>query len=166
MAVDNATGEALITDYIEAYRDLEISFDRLYLKEKATLSEDSSGINSAIVLGERYTDKYKSDLDDLITMKTFTREEVFKYKCNPWMLSFDLYGTTEFWFLLLDLNDMSSATEFTRTTIKVYDGSLPDVIDAIMANEELFIDNNESELADSDIIENYEDETDDSLVEE
>lgn len=164
--MDNATGEALITDYIEAYRDLEISFDRLYLKEKATLSEDSSGINSAIVLGERYTDKYKSDLDDLITMKTFTREEVFKYKCNPWMLSFDLYGTTEFWFLLLDLNDMSSATEFTRTTIKVYDGSLPDVIDAIMANEELFIDNNESELADSDIIENYEDETDDSLVEE
>lgn len=166
MAVDNATGEARISDYIDSYRDLEISFDHLYLKEKATLSEDASGINSAIILGERYTDKYKSDLDDLAISKTFTRDEIFKYKCNPWVLSFDLYGTTEFWFLLLDLNDMSSATEFTRSTVKVYNSSLPDVIDAIMANEELFIDNNEAELSDSDIIENYEDEVDDSFVEE
>lgn len=146
MAEENCTGESSINDYIEDYRELDVSFDRMHLKEAVTLPQDSTGIIDGVILGETFIDKYRNDLKSLVYTKTFTRDEIFKYKCNPWTLSFDLYGSVEYWQLLLDLNDMYSATEFTRTTVKVYDGSLPEVIDAIMMSEESFIDYNEDEL--------------------
>lgn len=45
----------------------------------------------------------------------------YKYKYNPKYLSKDLYGTTEFYPLLLALNDCPSARSFTMETIKVVD---------------------------------------------
>lgn len=149
MAEENCTGESSINDYIEDYRELDISFERMHLKEAVTFSEDTSGVTDGVILGETFIDKYKSDLTNLVETKTFTRDEVFKYKCNPWVLSYDLYGTVEYWQMLLDLNDMYSATEFTRTTVKIYDDTLPDVIDAILMAEETFINYNEEEVNDA-----------------
>lgn len=146
MAEENCTGESSINDYIDDYRELDVSFDRMHLKEAVTFVPDSSGVTDGVILGETFIDKYKTDLKALVMTKTFTRDEIFKYKCNPWALSYDLYDSVEYWQMLLDLNDMFSATEFTRTTVKVYDGSLPEVLDAIMASEETFIDYNEDEV--------------------
>lgn len=146
MAEENCTGESSINDYIEDYRDLDVSFERMHLKEAVTFPEDSTGITDGIILGETFIDKYRNDLKSLVYTKTFTRDEIFRYKCNPWVLSFDLYESVEYWQLLLDLNDMYSATEFTRTTVKVYDSSLPEAVNAIMMGEETFINYNEDEL--------------------
>ena len=134
--------ESLINDYIEDYNDLEVSEDKLHLKEVSTL-EDGSMVT---LLTDSILLKYKNDLDELVETKTLTIQEQNRYFFNPWVLSYDLYGTTEFWFLLLDLNEMSSATEFTQETIKVYDGSLMNIVNAILALEEEFINQNEEEL--------------------
>lgn len=149
MAEDVATGEYSITDYIEDYRNMDISFSTMHLKEAVKLPEDSSGTSTGVLLGECFIDKYKGDLKDLIYTKTFTKDETFRYRNNPWVLSYDLYGTVEFWQMILDLNDMVSATEFTRTTVKVYDESLVDIIGEIMMGEEDFIDYNEDELTEA-----------------
>lgn len=163
---DVATEEALISEYVEDYRDLDISFDRLYMKEKVTFEEDSSGVTYGIIHEENIVNKYQSDLQELIEVKEFTREEAYRYKCNPWALSYDLYGTVELWSLLLDLNDLYSASEFTQTKVKVYDRTLLDVIDNILSREEPFIDLNESELDDSPGILDYDEDMDDTIVEE
>lgn len=146
---ESAIRESSITDYIEDYRDLSISYDTMHLKEKESSTLDSSGISEMVLLGDSFIQKYKGDLEDLVLSKTFNREESRKYLNNPWVLSYDLYGSVEFWFLLLELNGMSSAIEFTRKTIKVYDQSLPTVIDTIIAAEEDFINLNAAELDDT-----------------
>jgi hypothetical protein len=161
-----ATGESNITDYIEDYRDLSLSFDTMHLKENATFTADSSGVTDGTLLGDSFIQKYRTDLEDLIMTKTFTKEESAKYMCNPWALSYDLYESVEFWFLLLDLNNMYSATEFTQTTIQIYDGSLPDVVDKILAAEEPFIDNNTAEVDGTLNETDYDDSDDDSNIEE
>lgn len=163
---ETATGESSITEYVDDYRDLSISFDTLHLKESAESPADSSGVTKTILLGESFVQKYKGDLEDLIQEKTFNANEYAKYMCNPWALSYDLYGTVEFWFLILDLNNMYSAIEFTQRSILIYDGSLPDVVDTIIASEEPFIDNNNAEIDGTANTTDINDSDDDDDIEE
>lgn len=143
---NSAVRESSIPDYVEDYRNLSINFDKLHFREGVTFSEDRTGTKKGTILGDSLIDKYRNDLEDHITTKTFTIEESSKYHCNPWALSYDLYGTVEYWHLLLDLNDMFSSTEFTLKTVKVYDGSLPDIIDRILALEEGLVNVNIDEI--------------------
>lgn len=82
-------------------------------------------------IGDNLASEYARFLSNIVTTKDMTDEEFRKYRCNPWRLSDDLYGTTEFWFMLLHLNEMYSATEFTRRKIKIYKAELPDRINDI-----------------------------------
>lgn len=141
-----ATKESSITDYISDYHDLSISFSTMHLKQKETSSSDNSNM---ILLDECFIEKYYSDLKDIIINKSLTTDELMKYRCNPWRLSYDLYGTVEYWGLLLDLNNMRSAIEFTQAEIKIYDSVLPEVINTIMSSEEVFINENEVDIDDS-----------------
>lgn len=161
--MENAAGESSIDQYIEKYRDLSISYDKLHLYEKMTFFPDRYETTDGIIIDECYLQKYKNDLEELIIEKTFTRDEKFKYTCNPWALSYDLYGTTEFWFLLLDLNNMYSATEFTKTTILVYDASLPTVVDSIMALEEETLNQNRADVDELDLSDINDNDDDDSI---
>ena len=43
-----------------------------------------------------------------------------KYKYNPKLLSFDIYGTTELWFLILEANELHSATQFNNQVIYLF----------------------------------------------
>lgn len=147
---DVAMGESSITEYIDDYNELDISYNRLFFKEKNTF-ESFSESQDVIMTTSCILDKYKKDLDTLLETRTLTDDEQRKYFCNPWMLSYDLYGTVEFWFLLLEANNLYSATEFTQATIKVYNGSLPAVIESILALEEEFINSNEEELNDDNL---------------
>lgn len=63
----------------------------------------------------------KNVLDDYIyEMKTLAvkvqldSKELMKYKYNPKVLSYDLYGTTEFYPFILILNDMCNIREFDQ----------------------------------------------------
>ena len=59
-------------------------------------------------------------LRPLVKTVTFSSEDYRKYRYNPWRLSNDLYGTTELWFMILHLNEMYSANEFDKRSIKIY----------------------------------------------
>lgn len=67
------------------------------------------------------TNKYKDFLSEIVTEITLEGPEHRKYKCNPKGLSLYLYGTTEYWYSLLELNNMISIIDFNKNTIKVYD---------------------------------------------
>lgn len=143
---NSTVGQYTIQDYIDTYRDLVISYDTLHLFEAAKFTPDASGADVGVIISDVVTSKYKKDLDEIVTTKKLTNEEQKKYKYNPWLLSYDLYNTTEYWFLLLELNHLYSAIEFTLDTVKVYGASLPRLIDAIMAKEKPFINSNESQV--------------------
>ena len=132
-----------INEYYKKYRDLDVSYDTLYCKELSKLTND----DYIILLTDSITSNYKNDLKEIVTIKTFTPEEERKYFYNPQILSYDLYGTTQFWYMILELNEMSSAMEFNRSTIKLYDGSLPTMVNSILALEEKTINLNQDEIS-------------------
>jgi len=134
-------------EYHKNYNNLDVSYDNLYYKDLAELTSKSK----AILLSDCVLDDYSGDLDELIISKTFTPEEQRKYYYNPQVLSYDLYGTTQFWSLLLDLNDMTSAIEFNRSTINIYDGRLPALVHAVFALEEKMLNINADSLSDTQV---------------
>lgn len=58
---------------------------------------------------------------DTVIEADFTKDEEIIYRYKPKSLSYDLYGTTELWSALLELNNMLSINEFNmRKKIKVF----------------------------------------------
>ena len=155
-----AIGESSIDEYIEDYHDLSISYDTMHFKQADEFPADTRGTSNVLLLDESIIDKYRYDLEEIVETKTFTPNELAKYRCNPWLLSYDLYESVEYWGLLLDLNNMYSCTEFTQSKIKVYDGTLPELIDNILASEETNININQAEIDDD--FSSMEDDPDDS----
>lgn len=100
----------------------------------------SNNFSKQFHIEENVLQHYKRFLSRTVKRKEFTDEEFLKYRCNPWYVSDDLYGTTQLWFLLLHLNEMYSATEFTKRSIKIYDPDLiiPKLSEIIAVNEEYF----------------------------
>lgn len=53
------------------------------------------------------------------TIIEMTTEEYNKYEYRPHLLSYDIYGTTDFDFIILMINYMKSPKEFTRKEIRM-----------------------------------------------
>lgn len=128
---EQLTSESSIDEYLDDYEESSVTFSKLH--EKETFDSQFFKDSSVTILGESKLLNYKSDLDSILITKEYTNEEKSKYICNPWRLSHDLYGSTEYWHLILLANNIYSATEFTQTTVKVYDGSLPTMVDTILS---------------------------------
>lgn len=143
--IEGAINESSITDYVDDYRDLEISYDTMHFLEAYEINETGK-TSFMVVPNDSLLTKYKTDLEDLVISKTFTTEEQNKYFYNPWLLSYDLYGTVEFWYLLLELNSMYSINEFNQEKINIYSGSLPTLVGRILSIEEDFITENNASV--------------------
>ncbi len=135
----SANKEYTITDYIKTYNEDSISFSTLHLKEVNTLSSS----DKIVLLSDSILDKYDDVLKKYITTKTLTNEEYRKYQYNPKYLSYDLYGTTELWFLILHANQLYSITQFHINPIKIYTSDILKIIESILNLEKNIIDSNE-----------------------
>ena len=60
------------------------------------------------------------ELKDIKVKITLSNEEYSKYRYNPKVLSYDIYGTTELWFLILEANELHSINEFNSRTIYLF----------------------------------------------
>ena len=76
--------------------------------------------------------KYRNHLLLTVTSKALSREEFFR----PKLVSYNLYGTTEYWLALLRLNLMKNVTEFCLPQILVFSpNSFIKLIDLILQQE-------------------------------
>lgn len=134
-----------ISDEVKNNHDEDITLSKCYFKEVAT-RDDGSYI---IFNSDNILQKYFDELRQTMYTKTFTEEEFRKYKYNPKVLSYDLYGNTELWFLILYMNQMKSVTEFNRMTIKIFYSSILGKINEIMDMEAVNIRSNQDKLTKS-----------------
>lgn len=137
--------DATISDYIESYRNLDVSYDKLYYQELDTFRNGER----VIMLSDSILSKYKDDLESTSITKILDSKEENRYFYNPQLLSYDLYGSTQYWHLLLELNNMYSAIEFNQNPIKVYSGRFVDMINSILALEEESININSEKITKS-----------------
>lgn len=119
--------ESSFKKYISNYECETLNKNKLQLKEIFMKN------NKKIIFSDHNIfDEYKKDLEPIIKTYTMTNDEKIKWAYNPKLLSYELYGTTEFWFLILIINELNSSTEFNINPIKIFDTSLPNILGRIL----------------------------------
>ena len=99
-----------LDDFIAYGKTLTISYQNL------SLTEIFDGIKFPMF---NIVQDYINELKDEAITITFTDKEYYKYKYKPRLLSAYLYGSTEFFSIILQLNDIASEKEFTKKSIKL-----------------------------------------------
>lgn len=79
---------------------------------------------------------YDAKLSEYKKQYTFKDDEYRKYRYNPWRVSQDVYGTTEYWFLVLHANELYSAAEFDLHTLWLYTTNVTEALQDIIAIED------------------------------
>ena len=122
--------EPTIENYISKYNKDSLVSRSLYLQQ--AIDDKDKNYRMIIVNGDSLLTPFYSELKDIIKKETLTDEEYLKYRFNPKLLSYDLYGTTELWSLLLDINELTSVTEFDMKELKVFPPTVTDKLDRII----------------------------------
>lgn len=120
--------DSTIKDYIAQYNSEEIVSSAFFLKQ--LLSIDNGG--KMIVNFTNLVNKYMPEIRGLKLKITLSNDEYAKYKFNPKLLSYDIYGTTELWFLILEANELHSVTQFDSKTIYLFRTDIVDKLARIL----------------------------------
>ena len=107
---------ATIQELIDSVKDMEISYRNLHTNVYIKNKDDTIKIPYKSILKE-----YTPFLQSTVLNLQLTAPEVSLYRFKPKKLSYDLYGTTELWSALLEINRMYSIVEFNQEEYKVFD---------------------------------------------
>ena len=124
---------ATMDSYTRSYRNETLTFDQFYLQQVLTFGKD----RKALVNFDSCLVKYMPEIRQIVTKVEFPVDKYQKYKFNPKLLSYDLYGTTELWALILDLNELHSASEFDLRTVKLPNEIILDRLTRILNLEQM-----------------------------
>lgn len=105
-----------IKDYITQYNNEDVTFSEFFLKQVFVTDTGKK----LLVNFENLIIKYMPELKELKVKVSLSNEEYSRYKFNPKLLSFDLYGTTELWFLILEANELHTISQFDSKTIYLF----------------------------------------------
>ena len=135
--------ESTIREYIAQYNSEEVIPSEFFLKQVFSIDNDKKIILNFTNL----VIKYMPEIKDLKIKVALTEAEYSKYRFNPKVLSYDLYGTTELWFLILEANELHSITQFDSRTIYLFRGDIIEKMLRIL-NLEIDVKNyNEQEIS-------------------
>ena len=80
---------------------------------------------------------YREELKAASVPYTFTDKEYRKYAYRPKLLAYDIYGSTELYFILLAINDTCNIKDFNKRTINIlYKQDLSRLLNQISLAEE------------------------------
>lgn len=109
---------ATIGELIESVNDAEISYRNLHTN--LFIKSNDAVIK---VPYKSITREYSNFFSEAAVIAELSSDEYFTYRFKPKKLSYDLYGTTELWSVLLELNGLNSIIEFDLERVKVYEPS-------------------------------------------
>lgn len=130
-----------ISGIIDYGNSLDISHSKLHFKGFAPSNGRQIIINYTSVL-----DKYFDLITKNLTVYTMTDLDFQKYKFQPKLLSYDMYGTTELWSAILKVNNLFSASQFTQQTINIFNSQIFEILNEILILEAPEIKKNNSEI--------------------
>lgn len=107
-----------IDDLIDWGKEQEVSYRNLH--KGAYITDLQSGDVIRIPLNSIMSD-YRYFLEPYIIEVEMNDEELYLYQYKPKSLSYKLYDTTEYWSVLLMINNCVSKIDFNKQKIKVLD---------------------------------------------
>lgn len=105
-----------IQELIDSVNDMEISYRNLHTNVYIKNKDDVIKIPYKSIIRE-----YLPYLQNSVVELELGPSEITKYRFKPKKLSYDLYGTTELWSSLLELNHLYSVIEFNKEVYKVFE---------------------------------------------
>lgn len=115
-----------LNDYITEGNRSEISFGKVTI-----LKRDK--VNGTLFPISDILSRYKDILEANTIEVSLNSDEVNKYIYNPNILSYDLYKTTELWFVLMYINNAINFSKFRFVKkLKIYDPNKLDVLNKIV----------------------------------
>ena len=143
MISGNSENIYTLSNFIREYGVEELRVDAFHLKE--VFFQD--GMNHKIVVnGDNIADKYAIELEENKKTVEFTTKEYYKYRFNPKVLSYDLYGTTEIWFFILMANEIYTISEFDFKKLKLFDASIISKLNRMLELDKEFLEINSMEV--------------------
>lgn len=139
----STTGAYTLEQWIVYYRNTQNTVSANML-----LTAISNGEIATIFMEETLLSKYTTELSAYLETTTLTSRQQEYYAYNPRLLSQDLYGAPEFWYILLYANEMHSALEFNVTKLKFYRKGVLDLLNTIRLIETSRKDANSQEMID------------------
>ena len=139
----STTGAYTLEQWIVYYRNTQNTVSANML-----LTAISNGEVATIFMEETLLSKYTTELSAYLETTTLTSRQQEYYAYNPRLLSQDLYGAPEFWYILLYANEMHSALEFNVTKLKFYRKGVLDLLNTIRLIETSRKDANSQEMID------------------
>ena len=130
-----------LEQYIKSEQSSAIHMKNFFYK--GVLTDSTSRL---YVLDDSVLIPYDTELNKYKIRYVLSDEELRKYRCNPWRIAQDVYGNSEYWFLVLHANEMYSASEFTRKYIHMYKVAVLDVLTEILSVEDKNIRSNQTEV--------------------
>ena len=102
-----------LSDFIDLKDNDEFTYDKYALYMQSYDGEHTIYSSDNAI----YT--YLEEMKQYAVDYTFTEEEYRKYKYRPKLLAYDVYGSTELYFVILALNDTCNIKDFTKRKVKM-----------------------------------------------
>lgn len=99
-----------IEDFIDSSNTNDINYESTSLLQN---------LNGYTMIAYNLFNDYIDELDNLAVYVTLSDEEYNKYLYRPKILAYDLYGSTELYFLILMLNNICNVKEFNFKRLKL-----------------------------------------------
>lgn len=134
-----------IDQFIQTEQNKSVKYPNYYYQK--VISEDDLHV---IMNYQSIMDRYVQYIRDYITEIELSQEEIRKYRYNPKRLSFNLYGTTSYWWSIIFANQIHSLTEFDFSrdnVIKVFTREGISAFSTVLSVDKTFISENQSEVS-------------------
>lgn len=134
-----------IDQFIQTEQNKSVKYPNYYYQK--VISEDDLHV---IMNYQSIMDRYVQYIRDYLTEIELSQEEMRKYRYNPKRLSFNLYGTTSYWWSIIFANQIHSLTEFDFSrdnVIKVFTREGISAFSTVLSVDKTFISENQSEVS-------------------
>lgn len=131
-------GHSRIQDLINYGNNLSFNHEKLHFQHVFKLDNGNvTKINFSAIF-----DRYYHIIKDQALLVTLSDEEFAKYKFQPKLLCYDVYGNIEIAPLILRINNMLSVTEFTKQELYLFKNDIFTTLNEIITLESEAIDEN------------------------
>lgn len=137
---------ATVEEFIEAGSADDITYYNFSILEKYKNDEN---ITVEYVMSNIIYD-YMDEIMEKAVEIELSDDDYMKYRYKPKLLAYDVYKTTEVYFVILAMNGMCSIKDFTKRKLKMlYTSDLIDLLNQIYSAEQSRISHNRKHLEDS-----------------
>ena len=140
----NSSNIWTLSDFISEYSIEDLRVDAFHLQQ---VFWDSTRMKHKVVVNENsIADKYANELEENKRIVQLTTKEYYKYRYNPKLLSYDIYGTTELWFFILMANELYSVSEFDLHKVILFDTAIITKLNRMLEMDAEFLEINSMEV--------------------